>query len=372
MKEYLIIIVCTLILAWLSERACIGDFHSKASRRTRRLLLIIIVVMLACFIGLRTHYNDTDTYHSLYDALLGFPKFWDTFDSTLGENPGFEICNAVLKTANVSWHGMFLLYAFVVIASATWLIQEYSTDLVLSFFLFFATNAYTLAGAAQKQCLAIAIGSLAIPFALKKKWISFILILFIASTFHPYILMYSIIPLLTFRPWSRWTYVLIAAALLSGYLFDSMVGVFIDLAALVGDEYTEEKIMGEGISILRVLVSLAPIGLSYLYRKDLFKGSSKQDYLFVNLAMINASVMFVGLFGSSIAFSRLAGYFTLMQCISLAWIINRLPYRDRKLWKTMMIAGYCGFFLYANVIAGSFDSSFSRITLWEYINQFAQ
>ncbi|MBR3584867.1 MAG: EpsG family protein [Oscillospiraceae bacterium] len=367
------LIAASLVLTYLSERAyVVGGFQSKASRSVRNTLFLFVIVLLTCFIGLRTYYNDTDAYRGAYEGLKGFPEFWQHFDATLGANPGFCICNAAIKTLGISWHGMFLIYSLITMASTMWLIRKYSLDLVTSLFLFFATNAYTLTGAALKQCLAIAIGSLAIPFALKKKWIPFGLILLLASTFHPYILMYLIAPLLTFKPWTRWTYVLIAATLFAGYMFEQLVGVMIDMAALVGDEYTEEKMMGEGINVLRVLVSMAPIVLSYLYRRDLFRNSTKQEHLFMNLSMVNASIMFVGLFGSSIAFSRLAGYFTLMQCIALPVIIMKLPNRDKPFWKTMMIAGYIGFFLYANVMAGSFDRSFSRITLWEYIRQFSQ
>lgn len=373
MRGYLTLIAASLVLTYLSERAyVVGGFQSKASRSVRNTLFLFVIVLLTCFIGLRTYYNDTDAYRGAYEGLKGFPEFWQHFDATLGANPGFCICNAAIKTLGISWHGMFLIYSLITMASTMWLIRKYSLDLVTSLFLFFATNAYTLTGAALKQCLAIAIGSLAIPFALKKKWIPFGLILLLASTFHPYILMYLIAPLLTFKPWTRWTYVLIAATLFAGYMFEQLVGVMIDMAALVGDEYTEEKMMGEGINVLRVLVSMAPIVLSYLYRRDLFRNSTKQEHLFMNLSMVNASIMFVGLFGSSIAFSRLAGYFTLMQCIALPVIIMKLPNRDKPFWKTMMIAGYIGFFLYANVMAGSFDRSFSRITLWEYIRQFSQ
>ncbi len=373
MKGYLILIAASLVLAYLSERTYVaGEFQSKASKSMRNTLFLFVIVLLTCFIGLRTHYNDTDAYRRAYEGINGFPDFWEHFDTTLGANPGFRICNAAMKTLGISWHGMFLIYSLITMSSAMWLIRKYSLDLVTSLFLLFATNAYTLTGAALKQCLAIAIGSLAIPFALKKKWIPFGLILLLASTFHPYILMYLIAPLLTFKPWTRWTYVLIAATLFAGYMFELLVGIMIDMAALVGDEYTEENMMGEGISVLRVLVSMAPIVLSFLYRKELFRNSTKQEHLFVNLSMINASVMFVGLFGSSIAFSRLAGYFTLMQCIALPVIIMKLPHGDKPYWKTLMIVGYIGFFLYANVLVGSFDRSFSRITLWEYIRQFSQ
>lgn len=367
MKNYVAVIVCTVLLSLLSQRGCIGEFNSQASKRIRGFFTYLIVFILACFIGLRTAYNDTYAYRTSYEAVHEFPEFWSTFDPTLGANPGFQICNAILRSLHVSWHGMFLLYAFITTASAVWLFRKFSPDFSTALVLFFATNAYTLTAAALKQCLAVAIGVFAIPYALKKKWIPFSLIILLASTFHPYILMYLVVPLLTFQPWTKWSYVLIVGALLCGYWFNSLVGVLIDLAALVGDEYTVDKIVGEGISTLRVLVSMAPVFLTFLYRKSLFRSSSKGDNLFVNIATINASVMFVGLFGSSIAFSRLAGYFTLMQCVSLSWILYHIPGKDRPLWKFLTVMGYCGFFAYANMMAGSFDKSFERISLWTYI-----
>lgn len=368
MKNYLAVIVCALLLAQLSQKAYIENFNSSASRRLRGFFALLTICILACFIGLRTSYNDTHAYRASYEALNAFPEFWDSFDPTLGANPGFQICNAVLRSLHISWHGMFLLYAFFTTASAIWLFRKYSPNFTIALFLFFATNAYTLTAAALKQCLAVAIGVFAIPYALRKKWIPFTMVILLASTFHPYILMYLIMPLLTFKPWTKWSYVMIAGALLCGYWFNSLVNVLIDFAAFVGDEYTVEKITGEGISALRVLISMIPIILTYLYRRPLFKSSSKSDNLFVNVATINASVMFVGLFGSSIAFSRLAGYFTLMQCVSLSWVLQNIPEKDRRLWRLLAVAGYCGFFWYANLMAGSFDESFARISLWTYID----
>ena len=367
MKSYLVTIACTLVLAFLSERICVGDFNSHLSKALRKWTTVGMVVVLACFIGLRTAYNDTAAYISSYESLITFPAFWNTFDITLGENPGFQLCNATLKYFNVSWHGMLLFYAFITTGSAVWLLKKYSPDFTISLFLLFTTNAYTLTGAALKQCLAISIGVFAIPFALKKQWIPFTLIILLASTFHPYILMYLVIPLLTFRPWTKWTYVLIVCALLSGYLFEYLANVIIDIAAFVGDTYDKEKVMGEGIGALRVLVSMAPLILTFIYQRGMFVDKDAKFNVFVNLSTINAVIMFVGIFGSSIAFSRLAGYFTIMQAVSLPWILRKITVKDRQIWKTLMVVGYCGFFLYANIFASSFDDGFSRITLWEYI-----
>ena len=103
MRSYLIVIASTLLLATLSQRACIGDFYSQASNRGRKFFLILIVIILACFIGLRTSYNDTYTYRMMYEATPVFPEFWKTFSWTLGDNPGFQICNAIMRSLNI--HG---------------------------------------------------------------------------------------------------------------------------------------------------------------------------------------------------------------------------------------------------------------------------
>ena len=85
--------------------------------------------------------------------------------------------------------------------------------------------------------------------------------------------------------------------------------------------------------------------------------------------MINGAIMFVGLFGKAIYFSRLASYFTIAQCVALPAILSKLPSEYRRLFTYLMIIGYIGFFLYANVMTYSFSTDFSRITFFDYISQ---
>ena len=90
----------------------------------------------------------------------------------------------------------------------------------------------------------------------------------------------------------------------------------------------------------------------------------------VNLAMLNGAIMFVGMFGTAIYFSRLASFFTIAQCIALPWILSKLPRDRRTFFTAAMIVGYCGFFAYANVLSQSFDANFRRITLFEYLRNY--
>ena len=241
---------------------------------------------------------------------------------------------------------------------------------MLSLFLFFATNAYTLTAAAVKQSTAIALSLVAVTFALEKKWFSFAILMFLAATFHPYVLVFALVPFLTFKPWSKMTYIMLAAFIFAGFMLESLLGTIVDITSMIGDTYSEESLIGEGINIFRVLVANMPLILTYMYRRLLFQNSTRADNLMINLAMLNGAIMFVGIFGTAIYFSRLASFFTIAQCVALPRILSRLPQDRRRFYTVAMIIGYCFFFVYANVINQSFDTNFCRITLFEYFTNY--
>ena len=370
MTEFFLVIVITLGLAWLMQETYVVSPGSRLTAARNCLLWITIFLMLALFIGLRKYYNDTYTYIVGYNGALGFPEVLDGFSRKLGDNPGFVLLNAVFKTYDVSHHGFLLFYASVSVGVFLYFIKRYSNNVLLSLFLLFATNTYLLSAAAVKQSIAIAIGLLGVQFALDGKWIRFAVALFIAATFHPYVLLFALVPFLLFRPWTSGTYFLIAGFLVAGFALESLLGTIVDMTSMFGDSYNEEDLIGEGINIFRVLVSNASLILTFLYRRHIFQNSSRTENLMINLAMVNGAIMFVGLFGTAIYFSRLANYFTVSQCIALPWILSKLPTKHRQFFTVLMVVGYTGFFLYANVMVNGFDSGFARITVFEYINEY--
>ena len=218
--------------------------------------------------------------------------------------------------------------------------------------------------------MAIAIALLGIQFAIDRKWLCYFIVLFLAATFHPYVLVFALVPFLMFKPWSKGTYILIAGTLITGIMLEALLGTIIDMTSMIGDSYSEEDLIGDGINIFRVLVSNVPLILTFLYRKHIFRDSTTAEYLVINLSMINGAIMFVGVFGTAIYFSRLASYFTVAQCVALPWILSRLPQNHKRFFTFFMIIGYIGFFLYANILVNRFDSGFARITLFEYVNEY--
>ncbi|WRK55994.1 EpsG family protein [Coprobacillaceae bacterium CR2/5/TPMF4] len=97
---------------------------------------------------------------------------------------------------------------------------------------------------------------------------SFVLWVLIASTFHPYSLMYLIIPFLNFEPWSGKTYLFLIIFLIIGLSLQPLLGTVVDITTMLGEEYDATTFTGEGINIFRLAVVWVPVVISFL-REDI-------------------------------------------------------------------------------------------------------
>ena len=232
----------------------------------------------------------------------------------------------------------------------------------------FATGFYTFAFAAIKQCMATAICLFGIDFLLRKKDILFILFVILASLFHPYALVYLLLLLMDFRPLTWKTYLYICCFVMAGFGLNSMVGTIVDMTAMMGANYDTTSFVGEGVNVFRVLVCFVPLVLAFLCGRNMFAHSTRKENILFNMVMLNALIMFVGLFGTANYFARLANYFLPAQVVVLPWMLRKIGGRDRQILTAMCVVGYTGYFVYGNLIQSVFDDCFDKITLWQYIS----
>lgn len=366
MRELVVLMLIAIALAWCADHVTVGPV--SPNRRHRLILCtLVIIILLAGFAGLRIHCNDTDAYRHSYELITD--NTWKMSDKSVGSNPLFNWVNFQLKMHGVSTQNFLMFWAFLTVGCYIAFVHRYSANYSLTIFLLFTTGCYTFAFAGIKQATAIGIAVMSIVFALKKRWLLFIAVVMIATLVHPYALMYLLIPFMKFRPWGKKTYWMLAVFLAAGLLLRPLLGTVVNITTLLGEEYTVSTFMGEGVNIFRVLVCNVPLVLSFVYRKELFIGSSEAENLMVNLTMINGAIMFVGLFGTAIYFGRLANYFLIFQSLSLPWILKKIGGRDGKLLTVLMAIGFLAYFYYANVLAIPFDQDFARLSLPEYLVQ---
>lgn len=369
MSKLLPIFIFGIVLAYVSDRRAIVEFDSygdRVYRKKDKLIFFIIAIVLAIFVGLRTSYNDTNTYMNMYEALSPGISNLLTIDLSLGENPGFWVVNTIVKTIGFSTQSFLMFYAIITVGIYLWFIRKYSDNIWLSVFLFFTMGCYTFTMAAIKQCVAVAFCLVATDRYLQNKKISFVLWVLIASTFHPYSLMYLIIPFLNFEPWSGKTYLFLIIFLVIGLSLQPLLGTVVDITTMLGEEYDATTFTGEGINIFRLAVVWVPVVISFFTRRYLRVNNSKVDNIILNLTILNAEIMFIGLFGTANYFGRLANYFLIFQALCLPHLFKAFNETSRKLITSACIIGFLLYFYYANVINQNFDSSFNFISFVDY------
>ncbi len=367
MTELTVLMLAAIAMAWAADNITVKPLNGRKMHR-QLFFSLMLFLLLAIFIGLRTHYNDTDTYRHGYERIAAFPEYWDTAKMELGANFGYGIVNAWLKTNGVISQDYLMFWAMLATGLYVFFLHKHSTNYALTIFLLFATGVFTFLCAAIKQVTAVGICLIAIHLFLKKKYLPYVLLVLLASTIHPYSLMFLFAPLFTYKPWTGKTYFFIVLFIAVGLALQPLMGTIINITTMIGEEYTIDEFKEAGVNIMRVLVCNVPLALSFVYRKELFEDSTKEQDLFMNLAMLNGAIMFVGLFGTANYFGRLANYFLMFQVVSLPWMLEKLPRQKRQLLKIAMVVCYFAYFYYSNGINQPFDECFSRYSLSEYLS----
>lgn len=370
MRKLWILLAVSLVMAFVIDQRDLR-LRYAGSRRRESFVTFFLILLLGFFCGLRTWGNDTGTYLEIYEYLT--PVWSDITSQNTPEfssGLGFFYINSILKTLGFTSQDFLMFYAFATAIPYVLFVRKYSRSTVFGVFLMFATGFYTFSLAAIKQCMATGICLMALDYALEKKWIRYGLMIALAMLFHPYALVYFLVPFMMFKPLGQRTFFCTVLFVGAGFGLEALLGTVLDITAMMGATYDETSFTGEGVNIFRVAVSFVPMALAFLYGKRLFRNTTRTEDLMFNLAMLNALIMFVGLFGTANYFARLANYFLPAQVIVVPWLLRKAHPGDKAWLTTACILGYTGYFIYEHAIIRPFDTGYSHMPFWDYISRF--
>ena len=374
MYKLLPIFIFSILMAYMSDRYSSYEFDAgrvKHYIQKEKLFYVIMSIAMAVFVGLRTSGNDTATYISMYEDIPNNITAFTSIDwKDIAAAPGHQFVCALLKNMGASTQDYLMVFAVVSVTLYLWFIRKYTNNITLSIYYFITMGVYTFAMAAIKQTIAVAILLVATDRAIKKKYLAFIFYVILAELFHPYAFVYLIVPFMSFIPWTWKTYVLLSGTAVVSMGLSRFMGGILAITDALGGDYGATEFSGAGVNIFRVLVVWVPVGLSFLARKYIRVNSDRISNYIINLTMVNAMVMFVGLFGTANYFARLANYFLIFQTLSLPLIFNYFTKQSKKLLIVAAVLCYFVFFYYEHVIAnGRFDDGYYFITFFDYIRQ---
>ena len=367
MTKLIPITIFSVVMAMMSHRCSEYDYINYKYVRRERAYYIIMSIAMILFVGLRTFYNDTYLYMSMYEKTpkdIGLMEGIDWFQ--LGENPGYYFMNRVIKRLGLTVHGYLIFYAIITVGIPLWFIRKYSSDFTLSIWIFICFAGYLFTLAALKQCVAMALCMLAVHYVIQKRYIPFVLLILVAMTYHPYALMYLATPFLMFRPWSGKTFVMLVLTIILGFSLKSIMGALLSMTDMLGEHYNEQSFVGEGINPMRLAVTSVPVLLSLVAGQQISNRKDMQQNLIVNFSMLNAELMFVALFGDPNYFGRLANYFLPFQAISIPWLLTHFNPSSKRIMTVVTVVCFAAYLYYSQVIHENFDSCFRGITIWRY------
>ena len=378
MRQLILLYWGCVFLMYLSQVYYPTSAQLEGSQTGRRhfmlrkadIFTIIVIVWMTCFSFLRTSYNDTWNYISSFtqsETIADYFARSGLLDWT--GNPLSELYRDVVRDATTNYHIYFFFPAFLSSFAVVKLFKRYSVNPAFSLLIFFSIGTYVMYIAALKQCFAIFFLLLALPYAIDRKYVRFYLLVFVAMLFHTHAFMFAIVPLLFGKPWGKMSIGFLLAAFFSMATYDATLGAFMEYAQSIGALVAEVEVFDNNpINILRVIVYWVPALLALAFRKRLFSNSTRTENLFVNMSMVSAFILMIGLVQAANLFARMAAYFEIATAIALPWMIKRLFTKRSAQFITICAAVlYFGYFLYEFGVSKDFGNDYSAITLWQFV-----
>lgn len=338
--------------------------------RRADIFMIVVIAWMTCFSFLRTSYNDTGTYIGFFQnskpptQFIADGDLWD-----LTGNPLSLFYESIVHSFTDNYHIYFFVPAILSSFAVIKLFKRYSVNPTLSLLIFFSIGTYIMYVAALKQCFAMFFLLMSIPYAEEKKYGRFYLLVFIAILFHTHAFMFAIVPLLFEKPWGKTTWGLLALTIFAMATYDVTFGAFMNYAQSIGAMAAESEIFdGHQINILRVFVYWVPALLSLSFRNRLFYNSSRSENLFVNMSIVSAFILTIGLVEGANLYARMAAYFEIATALALPWMIKKLFTKQSAQFVSIAaIVLYFIYFLYEFGISKSFGTDYAAISLWQFI-----
>lgn len=376
MKELILLYWGTVFFSYLSAvyypnvRDKTNRIEKRYLRRKSDMFMIIVIIWMTCFSFLRTRYNDTFQYIILFEEAIPVREGFSTGAFLqLAGNPGSLLYRSIIHDLTDNYHIYFLFPALMSSFAVIKLFKHYSVDPAFSLLIFFSIGTYVMFIAALKQSMAMFFLLMALPYALEKKYIRFYLLVIVAILFHTHAFLFAIVPFLTEKPWSKVTWMLLAAMLFAMATYDETLGAFMEFAQSIGATVAEREVFdGHSINILRVLVYWIPALLALFFRRTLFQNSTKVENLFANMSIASALILTIGLREGANLYARMAAYFEIGTAISIPWMINKIFTKQSAQFLTVLASAlYFIYFLYEFAVAKDFGSTYSAISFWEFV-----
>lgn len=356
MSEYILVLIWLGVAAFISStlgQQSAVNICGKYEKRYSLIWAVVVMLPVIWWAGHRGYVGDTAVYISQFKSMPNDISEFSEYMETVSKDKGFYGFSTLIRIFITRDSVIYLtILALIQGGILIWIYRKYSTNYIISIFLFIASTDYiSWMYNGIRQFTAVTLTFLAIGLILKKKYIASVLLILLASMFHQSaLLVLPFVFLAQGKAWNKKTvfFILVMLVVVAGA--GSFTGVLDEM--LVDTQYRNvvtdwTTSNDDGTNILRVLVYAVPAILSFVGRKAIQKEENPVINLCTNMSIISAGFYLLSAFTSGIFIGRLPIYFSLYGYILLPWALDHLfSEENSKLIKICMVVAYLVFYYY--------------------------
>jgi len=283
-------------------------FLHKRDIASRKLETFLIWLALFFILGFRdiSVGNDLERYVEYYNSISKIDPFETRTEI------GFVFLLKFLNFLGLNERGFVLATSLIISSIFSWFYRCYSKDYGLSFVLFILVGVFAFSLSGMRQSIAICITLIAFSYALNKKLIPFLVITFLATTFHSsayiFFLVYIIcrVKLDSYRKLFVFGIILVIVAILNTYLLQLFKGFSTEKYNTIYFEGKDSNSMNILPIIFQFYQVLSIIVLWSIQRKKLSMVTHLDSVLF-NLSLLTLLFTLLAINLSTV--SRFSFYF---------------------------------------------------------------
>lgn len=325
------------------------------------IIAIPLVLPYILWAGYRTNFIDTKVYIYSFNMSASSLEAIPSRLASGGKDPGFAVLTIILKSLGVtSYHSFFMVIAAFQMVCMVYIFRKYSDNFWLSMFLFVtSTDYFSWMHNGIRQFIAVTMTFAAFELLVRRKYVWFALVVWLASTIHgSALLMLPFAYVMSGPALNRKTLLMIFGVALLVPFIDSFTPILENILAdtQYSDMMTTDVWTGDnGTNPIRVLVYSVPALVALLGRKYIKDNRDPAINMCINASIITMAIYLVSSVTSGIYIGRVPIYTTLYGYMVLPWMLDRIfDKQSVRLIKLMMVVCFVGFYYYQMHIAWNF------------------
>lgn len=347
MSTYVNVLVILLLVKY-----ALNQWPELEDKNKQTTFLVVSAIVLALFTGLRDQYTGTDT-NGYINAFFRYRKY-----DSISEIMQLEVKNDEYGYALFTWligrftdnvNIYFTILAGIFAYSLAKFIHKNSQNCFFSMILYYTVGMFSFQMTGMRQALAMALLLFGVECIKEKKLIKFLLIVWLASTFHrsafSFLAAYPIAHMkINFRNFSLY-FLSTAFVIVFRSKISAILGKFFGYEYELGNSVSDD--MG-GITVIGML--LLTIIVCYIFYKQVVV-QNKFNTVFFNITM--ASLIIYLLRYMIRIFERVSFYYQFAFIILLPNVISAIPEpKTRRIVYVSAITLACLLFFYRAQIKG--------------------